>query len=150
MSPVVERLVDAYAGQVRIVYRHFPLTNIHPNAVPAARAAEAAGLQGKFWEMHDAIFEGQSQWSSRTPASAQEIFAGYAADIGLDVTQWEADRESDAVKDKVDADTASARSSRVTSTPSFFINGELVDVFASSDVVGAFRQALINAANANP
>jgi len=150
--PVIQQTLsdEALAGKVRFVYRHFPLTNVHANATLAAWAAEAAGAQEKFWEMHDAIFTGQSTWSSKSQSDAKEIFKGYAQQIGIDVPQWEQDIQSDAVKAKVAADADSAQQSSVSSTPSFFLNGVFLDVFASTDVVGAFRQALQNAVNATP
>jgi protein-disulfide isomerase len=150
--PVIRQVLDepALAGKVRFVYRHFPLTSIHQNAVLAARAAEAAALQGAFWEMHDRIFETQTTWSRQSTSAAQETFAGYADTLGLDVMQWRNDLDSTAVADRVDADAASARQASITSTPSFFVNGQFADVFAASDVVGAFRQALYDAVNATP
>lgn len=150
--PIITQILSEapFAQNIRFVYRHFPLTNIHRNALLAARAAQAAALQGKFWEMHDAIFEAQETWSAKSDADARTVFASIATGLGLAVAQWESDVDSEAIAARVDADIASAQSSAVTGTPSFFVNGVFADVFSSNDVVGAFREALTNAINANP
>jgi predicted DsbA family dithiol-disulfide isomerase len=83
-------------------------------------------------------------------ADAQTQFLAFASELGLDTEQWEQDMESDAIRDRVQADLESGTSSTVTGTPSFFVNGVFADVFSSSDVIGAFRDALTSAANANP
>jgi protein-disulfide isomerase len=135
------------AGKVRLVFRHFPLTKIHPNAQQSAQAAQAAALQGKFWEMHDLLFKEQSSWAKLTGAAAGEKFRGYASSLGLDVSRWEEDRDSGAVKDKVAADVTGADASGVNSTPTFFINGTQMTPPQSYD---DFKQQLLDALDALP
>lgn len=119
--PVVKQLHEAYGDQLRIVYRNFPLTQIHPNAQLAAQAAEAAGNQGKFFEMHDALFEGQRTWSGL--ADPTDTFVGYAYALGLDLEQFQADLTGTAVKQAIADDLASGTRSNVDSTPTFYLNG---------------------------
>ena len=124
-APVMERLVDEYPDDLRLVVRHFPLKSIHPNATLAAEAAEAASLQDKFWEMHDILFERQSEW--RDLGNPRDTFEGYAQEIGLDVERFKTDINSKAVKDRVDADYDSATGIGLSGTPSFFVNGEALE-----------------------
>lgn len=121
--PIVAALTEEFGESIAFVYRHFPLVTIHAYADLAARAAEAAGKQGKFFEMHDELFDNQSSWSTSQP---RETIVGYAEELGLDVVQFEIDLESDEVKDKVRADRASGQRARVNSTPTFFLNGEKI------------------------
>lgn len=119
--PILKQLADEYEDRIAFAYRHFPLYSIHPNAEEAAWAAEAAGLQGKFWEMHDLLFERQSQWSGER--GVDDIFKGYAESLELDVDKWKADYDSDFVRDQVTADVVSANKERVNATPTFYLNG---------------------------
>lgn len=111
-------------GDIALVYRHFPLTAIHPNAKLAAQAAEAAGIQGKFFEMHDELFGNQDDWSEvRDP---RDLFVGYAKKIGINEEQFRADIDSDVVKEKVAAAERAGQKVGIRGTPSFFMNGEAV------------------------
>jgi len=114
-EPVVRELLREY-GDVRYVWRHLPLRDVHPRAQLAAEAAEAAGLQGKFWEMHDVLFEHQDALGLRD-------LIGYARSLGLDVAKFTADLRSHTGADQVESDVDSADLSGVSGTPSFFING---------------------------
>ncbi len=116
VSPILKRLVADYPGQVALVYRHFPLPN-HPYARPAAEATEAAGEQGKFWELHDAIFANQERLS---PA----IFRQLAAQIGLDMGRYDAALASGRPKAAVEADMAAANRIGVSYTPYILVGGE--------------------------
>jgi len=108
----VERTDD-----VRFAFRHFPLTEIHPHALPAAAAAEAAALQGRFWEMHDRLFH-------RQHALEDDDLRRYAADLGLDVSRYERDRFSPEVLARIERDRASGEASgEVQGTPTLFIDG---------------------------
>lgn len=118
--PVLKQLKAEYGDRVAFSYRHFPLNAIHRSADISARAAEAAALQGKFWEMHDKLFENQRQW---TTGSAEEVIIGYAREIGLDVEQFRSDLASEGVAAAVEQDRLSGVRSSVNSTPSFFLNG---------------------------
>ncbi len=150
--PIIAQILSepSIAGNVRFVYRHFPLTNIHNKAMLAAQATQAAAVQGKFWEVHDKIFESQPEWSTKSVADARTQFLALALELGLDRERWERDLDSDAIRGRVEADLESGTSAAVTGTPSFFVNGVFVDVFSSTDVVGALRDTLISAVNANP
>lgn len=117
----LKKILAKYEGRVRLVYRHFPLTNIHKNAVTAAWAVEAAHNQGKFWELHDLLFAKQSEWSELT--DPKEKFGEYADSLGMDKTKLMADMELPATKEVVSADLLAATRFRLTGTPSFFVNG---------------------------
>jgi len=120
--PVVKRVHEEYGDKIAIVYRNFPLTSIHKNALRGAYAAEAAGEQGKFWEMHNMLFEKQPEWSEGS--DSQKFLDGYAAAIGLDVERFKKDMNSQKIKDKVAADMASGEKLEVNGTPTFFLNGQ--------------------------
>lgn len=119
--PVLKQLLSEYENDVMFVYRHFPLAN-HRNAKIAAYSAEAAGVQGKFWEMHDMLFENQAEWSES--ANPMEIFTEYATELELDTTQFAEDVKSDEIKDKVNNDQRDGTLVGVSATPTFFINGK--------------------------
>lgn len=122
--PIVREITTEYADKIAFVYRHFPLINIHPNAEFAARAAEAAHKQGKFWEMHDLLFEKQNEWAR--VANISPVFESYATLLGLSIEQFKVDFVSDEVKDLVRAERVHAVKAGLNSTPTFFINGEKI------------------------
>lgn len=117
----LSELLKKYDGKVEFVYRHFPLTTIHKNALPAAYAAEAADVQGKFWEMHDRLFEKQGEWSGL--ADPKEKFIEYATEIGLDKDKFVADLGSQSTKDSVGVDILASNRYALKGTPTFFVNG---------------------------
>jgi len=117
---VVRRLFSSFGNDLRFVFRHFPLTEIHPHAFEAAVAAEAAGRQGKYWEMHDLMFENQERLDT-------ESLLGYASDLDLDLERFAENLGSDVLKEKVLADITAGTRSGVNGTPSFFINGYRYD-----------------------
>lgn len=126
-APTVKTVSETYKDKgVQLIFRNFPLTNIHPNALAAAAAAEAAGLQGKFWEMHDKLYSTQSAWERLGSSARTDVFAGYAASLGIDTQKFTIDLTSDAVAKKIDFDTALARKAGAKGTPTIFVNGELV------------------------
>ncbi len=110
-----------FGDKLRVIFRNFPLA-VHAHAAEAARAAEAAGLQGKFWEMHDLLFKNQPLWSK--DAEARLSFMNYAEEIGLDLGRFEKDMDSPEVRERVAADQERGKSLGVTSTPTLFINGQ--------------------------
>jgi len=118
---LVKQLHKDFGDRIAFVYRHFPLRQIHANAEIAALSAEAAGKQGKFWEMHDMIFENQKKWEG--DKNAKEIFIGYAEELGLNAEQFKQDLDSKEVKEKVEADYQSGVKAGVNHTPTFFVNG---------------------------
>ena len=117
----LKQILKKYEGKVELVYRHFPLTSIHKNAQLAAQVAEAAGLQGKFFEMHDVLFAKQTEWEKL--GDPMEAFTAYAMLLQLEMTKFEADVTSQAVKDLVNADSLDATRYRLSGTPTFFVNG---------------------------
>jgi len=115
VTPTLDQIHKSYTDDVRIVFKHLPLS-MHPKAPAAHAAAEAAHRQGKFWEMHDLIFAKQAEMSP-------EKYVEYARQIGLDVVRFERDVASEEVKKKVEADAAEAARLGVSGTPAFFVNG---------------------------
>ncbi len=115
--PIVKRIQEELGDQLQFVFRNFPLAKIHPEATKAAVATEAAALQGKYWEMHDIIFENQDQLDN-------DSLLDYARELGLDIAQFKRDMEDAALLKKVEADFESGIRSGVNATPTFFINGE--------------------------
>lgn len=122
--PLLKRLQGEFAGRLRFVYRNYPLRTVHKNSQLASQAAEAAGPQNKFWEMHDYLFEHQNDWSDL--GNPTETFVGYAKDLGLDTQKFAADLKSSAVQQSIDEDVASGDALRVDSTPTFFLQGKRV------------------------
>jgi len=108
-------------GKVRFVFRDFPLMRIHPQAEPAAQAAECADEQGKFWEMHDLLFERQAEWSGNPQARA--IFEGYARELGLDGEEFSACLQEGRYAQEIQKDLQDGVRYGVRGTPAFFING---------------------------
>lgn len=123
--PILKQLNVDYGSKLRIVYRYFPLAQIHQNSTIAAYAAQAAGLQGKFWEMHDILFENQSDWS--VAKDPQEFFREYAKKIGLNAEQFSKDSVSTAVKERVARDEKQAIDARLSGTPTFYLNGKPIE-----------------------
>lgn len=119
--PDVKKLKEEFGNDITFVFRNFPLP-MHANAQAAAEAAEAAGVQGKFWEMHDKLFETQSQWGSL--ADPTSIFAQYAEELGLDREAFTEALTSRTHKDRVASDQSDGYSVGVSGTPTFFINGK--------------------------
>ena len=113
--------------KVTFVYRHFPLSQIHNKANVAAYAAESATKQGKFWEMVDLLFKNQQAWSTSNDPK-NEYFLNYAKELTLDIDRFKKDFESTEVKDRVAEDLREAEQIGVNSTPTFFLNGQKVDV----------------------
>lgn len=121
--PILKKVSEDLGSQARFAYRHFPLPQ-HKNAKLAATVAEAAGKQGRFWEMHDLIFQNQSDWSEEKNAAV--IFAQYAQDLGLDLVKFQTDVASEEIKAKIENDYKSGVKAEVNSTPSFFLNGKKI------------------------
>jgi protein-disulfide isomerase len=120
----VEELLKEYDPRLRVVFRNFPLPS-HEHAREAALAAEAAGFQGKFWEMHDTLYREQETWS-KAP-NVRELFESYAGTIGLDVDQFKKDMDGDKARERIDSDHALADSLGIKMTPTLFINNRPVD-----------------------
>ncbi|MDD5165160.1 MAG: thioredoxin domain-containing protein [Candidatus Pacebacteria bacterium] len=136
---LVKRLTQEASTTLSLVFRHFPLPQ-HANALITAQAAEAASLQGKFWEMYDLLYSNQAEWSDVPDAHA--IMNTYAQKIGLDMVKFKADLDSTAVKDAVNADADESRKIGINSTPTFIVNGKVI---ANPQSYEAFK-SLIEAA----
>lgn len=145
-KPLVENLINEFGNYMRFVYRYFPLSTIHKNAQISSQAAEAAGLQGKFWEMHDLLFENQTAWANQGSEEAQQTFIGYAAQLGLDGEKFKTDLNSNAVEDAVNEDYDSGNAAGVTGTPTFFLNG----VAIKPGTYDEFRSLVREKIEANP
>lgn len=118
----LKQAVQQISKDIYFQFRHLPLTAIHLNAQAAARSAEAAGLQNKFWEMHDKLYENQTTWAKAS--SPQTLFNDYAKDLELDVEQFKTDYTSSKVNNAINADIAEfKKTGRDQATPTFFLNG---------------------------
>lgn len=122
--PYLNQIIEEFSGKIRFAYRHFPLS-YHKNAELAARAAEAAGKQGKFWEMYGLIFENQNAWSESE--TAINNFVAFATSLGLDKNKFNADINSQEIKDKIANDLKSGVDIGVNATPTFILNGQKLD-----------------------
>jgi len=123
--PLVKRLVEKYKSDIFFQFRNFPLSSIHPNAFAGARAAEAAGKQNKYWEMHDKLYEEQKTWSAAN--NSKSYFEQYAQALGLDVNKFLTDFSSDETNNGINADITAANKIGATSTPTFVLDGRKID-----------------------
>jgi protein-disulfide isomerase len=131
--PTVKTVTEKYKGQVGFVFRNFPLTSIHPNAKAAAAAAEAAGLQNKYWEMHDVLYANQSSWENLGTSQRIDFFASYAKNLGLDTAKFKKDMGSTQVNQKINYDIALGKKVGVNATPSLYLNGKAITQETWSD-----------------
>jgi protein-disulfide isomerase len=120
--PLVEQVYAKYQDRVKFQFRNFPLVQIHQNAQAGARAAEAANLQGKYWDMYNQLYKNQETWASST--NVRPIFESYAQSLGLDVNKFKTDYASDAVNRTINADLGEGHKLKVQGTPTFFLNGK--------------------------
>ena len=135
-APAVKLLLHKFAGRVRFAYRHFPLEGVHPHALQAALAAEAAAGQGKFWPMHDLLFENQSHLKPKHLRS-------YAGRLALDMARFDADMVDERHLQRIREQIESGERSGVRRTPGFFINGGIQDVsFGLQSLFQAVERAL--------
>lgn len=136
---VLEPLLAKYGDRIKFQFRYFPLVSIHPNAFGSARAAEAAGLQGKFWEMHNLLYE-QNNWIQWTQSdNPQPLFNQYAQQIGLDMNRFKQDFSSSKVNDAINADLAEANRLGLTGTPTFFLDGKKIE---PGDSIESFQRLI--------
>lgn len=123
---IMKDLEKEFGNKITFVYRHFPLVGIHPNAEFASRAAEAAGKQGKFWEMHDMLFDKQEDWSKVN--DVESVFSDYAKEIGISVDQFKIDWKSKEIKDLVRAQKEHSIKIGLQGTPTIFVNGKKIEM----------------------
>lgn len=143
------KIQQIYKDKVRFVFRNYPLTSIHPNSVAASSAAEAAGLQGKYWEMNNLLYNNREQWVNLSADQRGSAFTSFANQLGLNITQFNTDLSSPKVQKKIQFDQALGNKAGVQSTtPSFFINRDKVDSNAVDDVISKDGAALMDALDA--
>jgi protein-disulfide isomerase len=124
--PVLQVVKERYKGLVTFQFRHFPLESLHKNARAASRAAEAAAVQGKFWEMHDYLFENQQAW--KTTNDPLGVFEGYARTVGVpDIEKFKADYRSSDINDRINADLDAGRALGAEATPTFVLDGKKLE-----------------------
>ncbi len=131
-------------GLARYTFYDFPLLNAHQNTIPASMAAACADDQGKFWELHDKIFEGQFEWNGQATGNPRGVISTYAQKLGLDMKKWDACMDAGTHTDRIKANYALGVTKQVGSTPTFFINGQMLRGAANYDDI----KAAVDAANA--
>ena len=122
--PIVKQLTADYKDKVKFVVRYFPLPG-HKNSMTSALAVEAAGRQGKFWEMHDLLYEKQTEWGENGKATP-EVFEKYAQELGLNMDQYKIDTKNSEVKKRITRDRDTGTALGVQGTPTFFVNGDKI------------------------
>ena len=124
-EPMVEKIIESNKKDLKFVFRHFPLIQLHQNALLAAKASESAGFQGKFWEMHDMIYAHQKDWSEEM--NAIDVFISYAQNLGLNVEKFKTEINNPTVEQNILAEYKEGAKLGVNSTPSFFLNGKKLE-----------------------
>ena len=127
-------LFRSKTGKVNFVHRDFPITSIHPNALPAALASECADEQGKFWQYHDMVFESQRNWQDLQLTQSINVFKNYASDLELDSAKFDSCLDSGKYRDEIQNDLNDGRAYGVTGTPGFFVGNEKIGY---TKVIGA-------------
>jgi protein-disulfide isomerase len=127
--PIVDELLRRYPDKVKLEFHHYPLIQMHPHALAAAMAVEAAGDQGKYWEMHDLVYTHQKEWSVMPDPESE--FLAFAAQLGLDANKFMRSVKSTEVDKRILEDIQRGSNLKVSGTPSFFINGRSVDPLPS-------------------
>jgi len=140
LHPELKQIEAEYGSRLRVIFRHLPLS-IHEHAVEAAHAAEAAGLQNRFWEMHDLLYERQRQWGAA--ADVRALFNDYARELGLDVERFKKEMDGAEAAERVASDQRRAQSIDISGTPTLFLNGREI---ATDDMSAEGIRAAINAA----
>lgn len=144
-EPLVEQVVTKYQDKISFQFRNLPLNQVHQNAYAAARAAEAADKQGKFWDMYRLLYQNQNDWAEST--SATSVFDSYATQLGLNVSQFKKDFASSKTNDVINADKAEFnKTGEQLSTPTFFLNGKKIQAAS----VEEFSKLIDNALKQNP
>lgn len=130
--PNIKQVTEKYQGQLTFIFRNFPLTTLHPNARAAAAAAEAAGLQGKYWPMHNALYESQDSWNTLSADQRTSYFVTLANQVGLNITKFKNDLSSSAINQKISYDQALGAKDNVQGTPTFFLDGQPLDQYVKN------------------
>lgn len=139
--PIVKQVVAKYNDKIAFQFRNLPLNQIHQNAYAGARAAEAASEQGKFWEMHDLLYEKQSEWSSSN--SVNSMFNSYAQQLGLNLNKFKKDFASSEVNARINADKNEFnKTGEPLSTPTYFLNGKKIQATSVDEFSKLIDEAL--------
>lgn len=152
--PLVKQVFDKYQSQIQYQFRNFPLYQIHQNAMAGARAAEAADLQGKYWQMFDKLYtenglfyqaeqQGQNYPTWISSSNPLDDFSGYASSLGLNVAKFKTDYASKTVNDRIQADLKEGNRLKVDSTPTFFLDGKRISNPQSLDAFNKVIEAEI-------
>ncbi|NCU29493.1 DsbA family protein [Candidatus Saccharibacteria bacterium] len=144
-APEARRVAEKYKDHIVLVFRNFPISSSHPNARAAAAAAEAAGQQGKYWQMHDLLYENQDSWAQADLKNRTKVFTDYARDLGLDETKFSETMASPEVSQKINFDYAIGRAMGVSATPTFYLNGEALEAKAGNYIEEAVQKELTKA-----
>jgi protein-disulfide isomerase len=129
-NPIVKQALTDYVGKITYIFRNYPLAQ-HANAQISSDAVEAAGLQGKYWQMHDKVYDTQNDWINLSDPTS--IFAGYAKDLGLNVDQFTKDLSSSTIKNIVQNDLNDGNTIGITETPTFYLNGQKMTLTGTYD-----------------
>lgn len=141
----LKKIEEEYKDQVKIIFRHFPLRSIHPNAQLAAEAVQTAGAQGKFWELHDFLFENQGEWSSLSGSDFRAKLIDYAQVLEIkDIEKFRIDLENGTYAGVVNDDYDVAERLGLRGTPSIFVNGEQTESFSYEAIKAAVDSELSN------
>ncbi len=144
--PQLKQIEAAFPDDLAVVYRHNPLSSLHPNAFAAHRAAVAAANQGMFWEMHDLLYQRQNEWAAATSgltvSQAADRFEQYAQELSLNMEQFTADVESSETFDFIDSHLDSGNQLGVTGTPTLFLNGEEITERSAEELIGLIQDIL--------
>lgn len=122
--PLVKQLTTEFGNKILFTYRFFPLTQIHQNALLSSEAAYAANKQGKFWQMHDLLFQNQTSWADSS--DAKKIFLNYAQKLGLNLNRFQKEMDSQAARTFIMDEENAGSAAGVNSTPTFFVNGVMI------------------------
>lgn len=126
-EPAVRNIQKDFKGKVKLLYKHFPLTSVHPNAMLAAQVAVAAGNQGKFWEMHDWLYDNQESWASLSGADAKDKMVAEAKKLGLDMDKFNKDVNSAATSQTIEKTQNEGINLGVAGTPTFYLDDKKID-----------------------
>jgi cyclophilin family peptidyl-prolyl cis-trans isomerase/protein-disulfide isomerase len=137
---LLKHLEEVYPDDLQVVFRHFPLVSIHDKAMISAEAAEAAGAQGQFWEMHDLLFSGQADWQGLSTDAAIDVFVSYARGLDLDIDRFTNDLKEHTYQAKVQQSYDEAAALGLPGTPTLFLNGQYYDGPRSEFVLGGLIQ----------
>ena len=138
--PVVKNVLEKHGSEMTFEFKNFPLSSVHQFAISAAKAAEAAGQQGKFFQMYDKLFENQATWSQS--ATPQAFFTKYAEELGLNMTLFKQHSRASVLEDHIKAQFDEARGLGLTGTPSFYLNGKKLEFNTIDEFNGKIESAL--------